>query len=558
MTAGDTRRAPGPRLAICRTSLAYALVRAVADGASRRPAPLDYAGSGFLDATRIAASPRRSLARHRARQPPGAGRGARPSSALRWDGSSASIAADDGGGARAGARRGARAARRPARERGDEHGAGSRRRPAARRRRHGARRQVDRPSRAAAGALADGRRRCAASRAARDVRATLGAIRALGARVERTATTVASMAGRARPRRGVDARSTARNSGTTMRLSAGARRGAARSAATLDGDASLRAPADGARRRRRCARWARTSTTDRRDARRSWSRAARSRGVDWTLPVASAQVKSAVLLAGLRAAGTTRVRRAARDTRSHRAHAPRTWASACSSSGRARRRGAADSAARAADVALPGDPSSAAFLVVAALAGPGLGGPHHRRRRESDAHRVPRRPRAHGRPRSRIERGRDAAGEPVGDAVVTPRRAPRDDDRAGRGAGAIDELPILAVAAAFAEGETRDPGAAELRVKESDRLAALEQLRGLGAAFEATPDGFVVAGARPRARAAAASRRTAITASPWRSRSPACEPATVHDRRPAVRRRVLSRLLHPPPRARRERGGGAR
>ena len=66
---------------------------------------------------------------------------------------------------------------------------------------------------------------------------------------------------------------------------------------------------------------------------------------------------------------------------------------------------------------------------------------------------------------------------------------------------AIDELPILAVAAAFAGGETHVTGAEELRVKESDRLAALEGLRALGVDFETTRDGFVVRG-RPDARLA--------------------------------------------------------
>ncbi|HEV7733611.1 MAG TPA: 3-phosphoshikimate 1-carboxyvinyltransferase, partial [Candidatus Binatia bacterium] len=59
---------------------------------------------------------------------------------------------------------------------------------------------------------------------------------------------------------------------------------------------------------------------------------------------------------------------------------------------------------------------------------------------------------------------------------------------------AIDELPMLAVLAAFAAGETRISGAGELRVKESDRLAALEQLRPLGVSMEVFADGLVVAG----------------------------------------------------------------
>jgi 3-phosphoshikimate 1-carboxyvinyltransferase len=69
--------------------------------------------------------------------------------------------------------------------------------------------------------------------------------------------------------------------------------------------------------------------------------------------------------------------------------------------------------------------------------------------------------------------------------------------------GTIDELPILCIAAALAEGETTIAGAAELRVKESDRIAALAQLRLLGVAVRTTPDGLVIrgTGGRPLGRA---------------------------------------------------------
>jgi 3-phosphoshikimate 1-carboxyvinyltransferase len=65
----------------------------------------------------------------------------------------------------------------------------------------------------------------------------------------------------------------------------------------------------------------------------------------------------------------------------------------------------------------------------------------------------------------------------------------------------IDELPLLACVAAYAEGETRVTGAAELRVKESDRISAVvDNLRALGADADELPDGFVVQGTRPRLR----------------------------------------------------------
>jgi 3-phosphoshikimate 1-carboxyvinyltransferase len=219
-------------------------------------------------------------------------------------------------------------------------------------------------------------------------------------------------------------------------------------------------------------------------------------GIEYTTPVASAQVKSAILLAGLRARGTTVVTEplATRDhTERMLGHmgvpVTREGARVAVTGGRG---------LSPLDVALPGDPSSAAFLVVAALLVPGsrvrIAGVGTNPLR-TGGFEILRRMGA----RIAIEAGRDEAGEPCGDVVVehTGLRATTIDPV--EIPGAIDELPILAVAAAFAEGETRVRGAGELRVKESDRIAALEQLRTLGVAFEATADGFVVRGA-PGAR----------------------------------------------------------
>jgi 3-phosphoshikimate 1-carboxyvinyltransferase len=98
-----------------------------------------------------------------------------------------------------------------------------------------------------------------------------------------------------------------------------------------------------------------------------------------------------------------------------------------------------------------------------------------------------------------VDAAADRAGEPCGDVRVEHGALTGTTVGPDEVPGAIDELPILAVAAAFAAGETRVTGAGELRVKESDRLAALAPLRTLGVAFEATADGFVVHG-RPDAR----------------------------------------------------------
>ena len=214
-------------------------------------------------------------------------------------------------------------------------------------------------------------------------------------------------------------------------------------------------------------------------------------GIDCTLPVASAQIKSAVLLAGLRARGTTRVREPL-PSRDHteRLLGPfgavvRREADAVVIEGGQRLTGT--------EVTCPGDISSAAFLLVAALLvtdsvvevrDVGLNPTRTGlldvlRRMGADVV---------------VRRGPDRAGEPCGD--VTVRSGPLSAITIGPGdvPGTIDELPILAVAAAFARGTTTIAGAGELRVKESDRLAALEQLGRLGVAVTPTPDGLVIVG----------------------------------------------------------------
>jgi len=215
------------------------------------------------------------------------------------------------------------------------------------------------------------------------------------------------------------------------------------------------------------------------------------KGIDYELPVASAQVKSAILLAGLGARGTTRVREplASRDhTERLLAHLGVRLARAAGSieiEGAQRPRGAA--------VALPGDVSSAAFLVVAALVVPGS------ELRLADVGVNPTRTgvlailRRMGAPIEVVDT-HDVAGEPRAELRVRAARLHGTTVAPAEVPGAIDELPILCVAAALAEGETRITGAGELRVKESDRIAALEQLRTLGVAITASADGLVIRG----------------------------------------------------------------
>ena len=337
------------------------------------------------------------------------------------------------------------------------------------------------------GALAEGTTEVTGFPGGADVLSTLGAVRALGAGAGRNGDTV-RVEGRGAALGGTDVALDCGNSGTTMRLGAGLIAGGS-GVVTLDGDASLRR-----RPMERVAEPLRAmgSRVDTTDGHAPMAVAGgRLTAIDWTLPVASAQVKSAVLLAGLRARGTTRVREPlpSRDhTERLLGHFGVTVA----------RKGDAVSVEgghrlRAAAVPLPGDPSSAAFVIVAALLV--AGSEVHVR----DVGLNPTRTGAFAvlrRMGATIEAtdSRIVAGEPWGTlhvrggalrgTAIAPAEVP----------GAIDELPVLCVAAALAEGETVVRGAAELRVKESDRIAALEQLRLCGVEVETRADGLTVRG----------------------------------------------------------------
>ena len=222
--------------------------------------------------------------------------------------------------------------------------------------------------------------------------------------------------------------------------------------------------------------------------------------LDYVLPVASAQVKSAVLLAGLNAPGWTRVeeREATRDhTERMLRHfgaevtveiLEKTGGRGCVASVRGQPE------LRAADVVVPGDPSSAAFVLVAAAVVPGsrvtvrgvslnaartglfttlkeMGG-----NLEISGHRV-------------------EGGEDVGDVTVVQAELRGVEVPAERAPSMIDEYPVLAVAAASARGVTRMHGLGELRVKESDRLAATAaMLSANGVRVEIEGDTLVVHG----------------------------------------------------------------
>ncbi|KRG53218.1 3-phosphoshikimate 1-carboxyvinyltransferase [Stenotrophomonas beteli] len=215
-------------------------------------------------------------------------------------------------------------------------------------------------------------------------------------------------------------------------------------------------------------------------------------GIDFASPVASAQIKSAVLLAGLYAQGETCVTEP-HPTRDYTERMLSAFGVDIEfSPGKARLRGG--QRLRATDIVVPADFSSAAFYLVAASIIPGS---------ELRLRQVGLNPRRTGLLHALRLMGADITeenpaeqgGEPVADLVV--RYAPLKGARIPEALvpDMIDEFPALFVAAAAAEGQTVVTGAAELRVKESDRLAAMANgLRTLGMQVDETEDGATLHG----------------------------------------------------------------
>jgi 3-phosphoshikimate 1-carboxyvinyltransferase len=221
------------------------------------------------------------------------------------------------------------------------------------------------------------------------------------------------------------------------------------------------------------------------------------RPMTYELPVPSAQVKSAILLAGLSAAGTTTVIES-EPTRDHTERMLAFFGAEVHSVARDGKQhisvvGDAELSART--VSVPGDPSSAAFLAAAALVVPGS---------DVTIEGVLANPTRIGFYLTLKEMGGDVAlinvreegGEPVADIRVRASKLTGVKVPAERAPSMIDEYPILAVVAAFAQGETRMEGLAELKVKESDRLAAtLAGLVANGVGARAEGDTLIVEGA---------------------------------------------------------------
>jgi len=222
----------------------------------------------------------------------------------------------------------------------------------------------------------------------------------------------------------------------------------------------------------------------------------RLRPIRYELPVPSAQVKSAVLLAGLAAPGTTSVveREATRDHTERMARAFGAEIEVSIEDGASVIRLTGQRELVPTEVTVSGDPSSAAFPVVAALITPGS---------DIVVPRVLMNPTRTGLFETLGEMGadivyenkRDVGGEPVADIHVRASALKGVEVPPERAPSMIDEYPVLAVAAAFADGVTAMGGLAELRVKESDRLAAVAAgLSAIGVKAAETEDSLTVTG----------------------------------------------------------------
>jgi 3-phosphoshikimate 1-carboxyvinyltransferase len=329
-----------------------------------------------------------------------------------------------------------------------------------------------------------------------DTRSTLEAVMTLGAGVDEEAdgTVVVRGVGLHAPLEATEGRLNVGNAGTLMRILPGWLAGQPGGVWTLDGDESIRRrPVDrvaeplrlmGARVEARDGRFPPFTV-----------HGAQLSGIDYELPQASAQVKSCVLIAGMVADGSTTVTEPSA-SRDHTERMMRRARVPCE------RNGLRTTVAQVDEIELdelvvPGDPSSAAFVVAAAIlvsgsrvvvSGVGLNWTRTGFMRIAE------------RMGAVIvgeleEPGAQSDQEPVGEldvasgpleaTVVEPAEVPL----------AIDELTLVALLGAHADGETVVRGAGELRLKESDRIAGVvEGLRGLGADIEATDDGFAVRG----------------------------------------------------------------
>ena len=346
------------------------------------------------------------------------------------------------------------------------------------------------------GSVAEGETRVTGFGRSGDTEATIGAVRALGVEVvEEDVDTVlvrgVGLRGLREPHAPIDCR----NAGTLMRLLPGLLAGQ-RGRFELTGDDSLRSRpmgriADPLRRM-----GVLVETTD--GTAPLTVEGGVVRATDYRLPVASAQVKSAVLLAGLYADGRTTVVEPV-PTRDH------TELMLGAAGARVLRRPASVSVEPAerlslGEVEVPGDFSSAAPFIVAATLTPGS---------ELTIHAVGLNPRRTGLlpvlermgARIAIYNRRRGGGEPIGDLDVRSAELVGTRIEPEEVPLLVDELPLVALAAGLARGETVVRGAHELRLKESDRIETVAtSLKALGIRIAEREDGFVVRGVPTRPR----------------------------------------------------------
>ena len=330
-----------------------------------------------------------------------------------------------------------------------------------------------------------------------DCTSTMGIMRALGVEIERTEaegntgdTLIVKGAGAGGLREADDVLD-AGNSGTTMRLMSGILAGRDFKA-TMTGDSSLRSRPMGRIIKPLSMMGAVINGRENNTLAPLEFDGGNLSGIDYDLPVASAQLKSAILLAGIRADGKTRISQpdASRD---HTERMLAAMGADITVDGLDVIVGQSD--IECVDVEVPGDISSAAFWIVAGLIHPNA---------EVVVKGVGINPTRAGILTALRDMGanielvnrRDVAGEPVADVVATTSTL-RGTELAGSIMPLLmDEVPIIAVAAAMAEEETVIRDAAELRVKETDRISAtVDWLVAAGVEAEARDDGMAIAGA---------------------------------------------------------------
>jgi 3-phosphoshikimate 1-carboxyvinyltransferase len=356
------------------------------------------------------------------------------------------------------------------------------------------------------GQLCDGPVEVVGWGASADTNATLGAVRALGVQVDelgpgRLVVHGRGLRGLVAPSAPIDVM----NAGTLLRLLSGIAAMQADGVFVLDGDASIRRrPMERVAEPLR-AMGADVATTD--GCPPITIRSGRAlQGIEHRLPVASAQVKSALLLAGLGADGPTTVIEPA-PTRDHTERLLRAAGVRLEGAGGTVRVWPAETL-RLERIEVPGDISSAAFLIVAAtilpesrvfLRGVGIGA--GRTGILDVLERM-------GARVALFNRRTTDAGEPVADLEIAHAELTATDIGPDEIPALVDELPILALAAAVAHGRTRVRGAGELRVKESDRLQGVRDLLwGLGARIEVDGDGWDIRGVPARLRGGAVDPR---------------------------------------------------